>query len=70
MGLKTDLIDAKIEGLKLSGATDEAILQSQDALETQCQLEEDAIVNFLNFFSILILMIFCFDKKNIHHDVL
>ena len=47
MGLKTDLIDAKIEGLRLSGATDEAILQAQDAIETQCQLEEDAIVNFL-----------------------
>tara|TARA_A100001391_G_scaffold163625_2_gene123227 strand:+ start:104 stop:607 length:504 start_codon:yes stop_codon:yes gene_type:complete len=47
MGLKTDLIDAKIEGMKLSGANDEAILKAQDALETQCQLEEDAIVNFL-----------------------
>jgi hypothetical protein len=47
MGLKTDLIDAKIEGLKLSGANDEAISQAQDALETQCELEVDAIVNFL-----------------------
>tara|TARA_A100001515_G_C4427791_1_gene162643 strand:- start:10 stop:513 length:504 start_codon:yes stop_codon:yes gene_type:complete len=47
MGLKTDLIDAKIEGLKLSGANDEAILKAQDALETQCELEVEAIVNFL-----------------------
>ena len=47
MGLKQDLIDAKIEGLKLSGANDEAILKSQDALETQCELEKEAIVNFL-----------------------
>ena len=47
MGLKTDLIDAKIEGLKLSGANDEAILKAQDTLETQCELEVEAIVNFL-----------------------
>ena len=31
MGLKTDLIDAEIEGLKLSGANDEAILKAQEA---------------------------------------
>ena len=47
MGLKTDLIDAKIEGLKLSGATDEAILKAQDALDAQCELEKEAIVTFL-----------------------
>ena len=47
MGLKQDLIDAKIEGLKLSGATEEAIEQAQDTLDTQVQLEVDAIVNFL-----------------------
>jgi len=47
MGLKQDLIDAKKEGLRLSGANDEAILQAQDALETQCELEVEAIVNFL-----------------------
>ena len=47
MGLKQDLIDAKIEGLKLSGANDEAVQQAQDALDTQCELEVEAIVNFL-----------------------
>jgi hypothetical protein len=47
MGLKQDLIDAKVEGLKLSGANDEAIQQAQETLETQVQLEVDAIVNFL-----------------------
>jgi len=47
MGLKQDLIDAKIEGLKLTGANDDAISQAQDALDTQVQLEVDAIVNFL-----------------------
>ena len=47
MGLKTDLIDAKIEGLRGSGATDEAILQAQEVLEVQTQLEVDAIVTFL-----------------------
>ena len=47
MGLKQDLIDAKIEGLKLSGASEEAIEQAQDSLDTQVQLEVDAIVNFL-----------------------
>ena len=47
MGLKTDLIDAKKEGLRGSGATDEAILQAEEVLEVQTQLEVDAIVNFL-----------------------
>ena len=47
MGLKQDLIDAKKEGLRLSGANDEAIQQAQDTLETQCELEVEAIVNFL-----------------------
>ena len=47
MGLKQDLIDAKIEGLRGSGATDEAILQAQEVLEVQTQLEVDAIVTFL-----------------------
>ena len=47
MGLKQDLIDSKKEGLRLSGANDEAILQAQDALEAQCELEVEAIVNFL-----------------------
>ena len=47
MGLKTDLIDAKIEGLRGSGATDEAILQAQEVLEVQTQLEVEAIVTFL-----------------------
>ena len=47
MGLKQDLIDAKKEGLKLSGAKEEAIEQAGEALEVQAQLEVDAIVNFL-----------------------
>ena len=47
MGLKQDLIDAKIEGLKTSGANDEAISQAQDVVEPQAQAEVDAIVNFL-----------------------
>ena len=47
MGLKTDLIDAKKEGLRQSGANEEAIQQAEQALDIQCQLEEDAIVNFL-----------------------
>ena len=47
MGLKQDLINAKIEGLKLSGASEEAISQAQDTLDTQCELEVEAIVNFL-----------------------
>ena len=47
MGLKQDLIDAKTEGLRLSGANDEAMQQAQDVLETQCELEVEAIVNFL-----------------------
>ena len=47
MGLKTDLIDAKKEGLRGSGANEEAILQAQEVLEVQTQLEVDAIVTFL-----------------------
>jgi len=47
MGLKQDLINAKIEGLKLSGANEEAIEQAEETLEAQIQLEVDAIVNFL-----------------------
>ena len=47
MGLKQDLIDAKKEGLKLSGATKEAIQQAENVLDAQAQLEVDAIVNFL-----------------------
>ena len=47
MGLKQDLIDAKKEGLRLSGASEEAIQQAQDALDTQCELEVEAIINFL-----------------------
>ena len=47
MGLKQDLIDAKIEGLKLSGASDKAIQQAENVLDTQSQMEVDAIVNFL-----------------------
>ena len=47
MGLKQDLIDAKIEGLKLSGANEEAIDKAQKSLDAQVQLEVDAIVNFL-----------------------
>ena len=47
MGLKQDLIDAKNEGLKLSGASDKAIQQAENVLDTQSQMEVDAIVNFL-----------------------
>ena len=47
MGLKTDLIDAKKEGLRGSGANEEAILQAQEVLEVQTQLEVEAIVTFL-----------------------
>tara|TARA_R100000005_G_C4948483_1_gene170032 strand:+ start:33 stop:515 length:483 start_codon:yes stop_codon:yes gene_type:complete len=47
MGLKQDLIDAKKEGLRLSGATEEAIQQAENALDTQVQMEVDAILTFL-----------------------
>jgi len=47
MGLKQDLIDAKIEGLRGSGADEKAIEQAQEALDVQCTFEVDAIVNFL-----------------------
>tara|TARA_Y100000592_G_scaffold63772_1_gene99428 strand:- start:11732 stop:12265 length:534 start_codon:yes stop_codon:yes gene_type:complete len=47
MGLKQDLIDAKKEGLKLAGASDDAIKKAEETLEPQAQLEVDAIVNFL-----------------------
>ena len=47
MGLTQDLIDAKIAGLKQSGATDDAISKAQVTLETQTELEVEAIVKFL-----------------------
>ena len=47
MGLKQDLIDAKKEGLRLSGADADAIKKAEETLEPQVQLEVDAIVNFL-----------------------
>ena len=47
MGLKQDLIDAKKEGLRLSGATKEAIQQAENILDTQAQMEVDAILTFL-----------------------
>ena len=43
MGLKQDLIDAKLEALKASGAN---VVQTKQ-LELQCELERDAIVSFL-----------------------
>jgi len=47
MGLKQDLIDAKIEGLKESGVAEDAIQQAEKSLDIQCELEKEAIVNFL-----------------------
>ena len=40
MGLKTDLIDAKIEGLKLSGASDKAIQQAEKYLSGKGKMPE------------------------------
>ena len=50
MGLKQDLMDAKIEALKLSGATDDTISEAQSAgspLEVQSEMEKEAIAKFL-----------------------
>ena len=47
MGLKQDLINAKIEGLKESGVAEDAIQQAEKSLDVQCELEKEAIVNFL-----------------------
>jgi hypothetical protein len=50
MGLKQDLIDAKIEALKLSGATDDTISEAQSTgspLEVQSEMEKEAIAKFL-----------------------
>ena len=43
MGLKQDLIDAKIEGLKESGVAEDAIQQAEKSLDVQCELEKEAI---------------------------
>jgi len=50
MGLKQDLIDAKLEGLKMSGASLDAIAEAMkpgSVVEMQSELEKEAIVNFL-----------------------
>ena len=47
MGLKQDLINAKKEGMRLSGASVESIEQANETLDAQCELEKEAIVNFL-----------------------
>jgi hypothetical protein len=50
MGLKQDLIDAKLEGLRMSGAAPDAIAQAMkpgSVVEMQSELEKEAIVNFL-----------------------
>ena len=50
MGLKDDLIKAKIEGLKLSGAREKDLdeaLQPGSPLEIQAEMEKEAIAKFL-----------------------
>ena len=48
MGLKDDLINAKIEGLKIAGAKDEDIDSNVgSAIEVQAELEKEAIAKFL-----------------------
>ena len=48
MGLKHDLINAKIEGLKIAGAKDEDIDSNVgSAIEVQAELEKEAIAKFL-----------------------
>ena len=50
MGLKQDLIAAKLEGLKMSGASLDAIAEAMkpgSVVEMQSELEKEAIVNFL-----------------------
>ena len=49
-GLKQDIIDAKIETLKLSGATEKAIFEAQkngSPVEIEAEIMKEAIVNFL-----------------------
>ena len=51
MGLKQDLMDAKIEALKLSGATDDTISEAQSAgspLEVQSETIGELITNKVN----------------------
>ena len=50
MGLKQDFLDAKLEGLRLGGASLEAIEKAgaeDSPLAIQCEMEKEAIVNFL-----------------------
>ena len=47
MGLKQNLIDAKIMGLKNSGADDDAIDEAKKTLDEQVQAEVEALVEFL-----------------------
>tara|TARA_Y100001963_G_scaffold147541_1_gene224040 strand:+ start:258 stop:812 length:555 start_codon:yes stop_codon:yes gene_type:complete len=50
MGLKDDLMTAKLEGLKMSGATPDAILAAKkpgSPLDLQCEMEKEAIVKFM-----------------------
>mgnify|MGYP003132851959 FL=1 len=48
MGLKQDIIDAKVEGLKASGADEEKIDTSNGShIEVESELIKEAIVNFL-----------------------
>tara|TARA_A100001515_G_C4516377_1_gene191899 strand:+ start:195 stop:713 length:519 start_codon:yes stop_codon:yes gene_type:complete len=48
MGLKDDLIKAKVEGLKAQGANPNDIDTSNgSAIEVECELMKEAIVNFL-----------------------
>ena len=47
MGLTENLINAKLEGLRDTGADEEALEQAAKSLEVQTQLEVDAIVEFL-----------------------
>ena len=50
MGLKQDLLDAKLEGLRLGGASLEAVEKAaadNSPLSIQCEMEKESIVNFL-----------------------
>ena len=50
MGLKQDLLEAKIEALKLDGATEESIERASaddSALSIQCEMEKEAIIKYL-----------------------
>jgi len=50
MGLKDDLMEAKLKGLELSGATPDAILAAKkpgSPLELQAEMEKEAIAKFL-----------------------